>query len=74
MAYRSTPSICKRYRAFPISAVSFPFSRCESEWRSRTGKDRTFWARGYYVSTVGLNEAVIRKYVRDQEDASRIAG
>ena len=44
------------------------------EWRSRTGRDRTFWARGYYVSTVGLNEAVIRKYVRDQEDASRIAG
>ena len=43
------------------------------EWRNRTGRGRTFWARGYFVSTVGLNEAVIRKYVRNQEDASRIA-
>ena len=28
---------------------------------------RTFWARGYCVSTVGLNEQEIRQYVRDQE-------
>ena len=42
------------------------------EWKSVTGRDRTFWARGYYVTTVGINEAVIRKYVREQEDASRI--
>ena len=26
-----------------------------------------FWATGYSVSTVGLDEAQIRKYVRDQE-------
>ncbi len=26
-----------------------------------------FWTTGYYVSTVGLNEATIRKYIRDQE-------
>lgn len=43
------------------------------EWRRLTGRDRTLWARGYFVSTVGLNEATIRKYVRNQEDASRIA-
>lgn len=42
------------------------------EWRNITGKDRTFWARGYYVSTVGINETVIKKYVREQSDASRI--
>lgn len=41
------------------------------EWRSRIGRDRTFWARGYYVSTVGLNEAAVRKYIADQEDGSR---
>jgi putative transposase len=28
---------------------------------------RTFWARGYCVSTVGLDENQIRQYVRDQE-------
>ena len=26
-----------------------------------------FWATGYYVSTVGFNEATIRKYIREQE-------
>ena len=26
-----------------------------------------FWSIGYYVSTVGLNEATIRKYIQDQE-------
>ena len=26
-----------------------------------------FWSRGYCVSTVGLDEATIRKYIRDQE-------
>jgi putative transposase len=28
---------------------------------------RHFWSRGYCVSTVGLNEEMIRAYVRDQE-------
>jgi putative transposase len=26
-----------------------------------------FWSRGYCVSTVGLDEATIRKYIRDQD-------
>ena len=26
-----------------------------------------FWARGYYVSTVGRNEAAIREYIREQQ-------
>ena len=28
---------------------------------------RVFWAKGYYVSTVGLNEATIKKYIQEQE-------
>ncbi|MDD4397634.1 MAG: transposase, partial [Sphaerochaetaceae bacterium] len=31
-----------------------------------------FWARGYYVSTVGLNEEVIKKYIRNQQDSEMI--
>ena len=27
--------------------------------------NRHFWSIGYYVSTVGLNEATIRKYIQD---------
>jgi putative transposase len=30
-----------------------------------------FWARGYFVSTVGLNEDLIRRYVRYQEEHER---
>lgn len=26
-----------------------------------------FWARGYFVSTVGREELVIREYIRNQE-------
>jgi len=29
--------------------------------------NRHFWAEGYYVSTVGLNEATISKYIQEQE-------
>ena len=29
--------------------------------------NRHFWSIGYYVSTVGLNEATIKKYIQDQE-------
>ena len=30
-----------------------------------------FWARGYCVSTVGLDEETIRKYIRDQENGEK---
>jgi putative transposase len=26
-----------------------------------------FWARGYYVSTVGREEAIVRQYIQQQE-------
>ena len=46
-------------------------------WVARTaGKSRNFvgqnfWARGYCVSTVGLDEETIRAYVRTQEEADK---
>lgn len=30
-----------------------------------------FWARGYFVSTVGRDETVIRAYIREQEEADQ---
>ena len=33
--------------------------------KSFTGEH--FWARGFYVSTVGVDEAAIREYIRSQE-------
>jgi len=37
--------------------------------RNFTG--RHFWARGYCVSTVGLDEAMIRAYIRNQEQEEK---
>ena len=34
---------------------------------------RVFWAKGYYVSTVGGNEATIRKYIQEQETEDMVA-
>ncbi len=29
--------------------------------------NKSFWSKGYYVSTVGLNQKTIEKYIREQE-------
>ena len=35
--------------------------------RKRNFTGESFWARGYYVSTVGRNEEAIRRCIREQE-------
>ena len=35
--------------------------------RKRNLVHQHFWARGYFVSTVGRDERVIREYIRNQE-------
>jgi len=35
--------------------------------RRRNFTGMNFWARGYFVSTVGADEQVIRQYIRNQE-------
>jgi putative transposase len=35
--------------------------------RQRNFNGEYFWARGYFVSTVGLDEFVVREYIRHQE-------
>lgn len=39
--------------------------------RSRNFTGENFWARGYFVSTVGRDETVIREYIRKQEEEDR---
>ncbi len=44
--------------------------------REYLGKARNFtgfhfWSRGYWVSTVGLNEAEVRAYIRNQEEEEK---
>ena len=35
--------------------------------RQRNFVGENFWARGYYVSTVGRDEEVIKAYIKNQE-------
>ena len=36
--------------------------------RTKNFTGEAFWARGYFVSTVGLDEAMVRAYIRNQEE------
>ena len=36
--------------------------------RTRNFTGEVFWARGYFVSTVGLDEQMVRAYIRNQEE------
>ena len=44
---------------------SYPRFRTKPYWGNH------FWARGYFVSTVGVDEEMIRRYVRHQEERER---
>ena len=39
--------------------------------RRRNYGGQHFWARGYWVSTVGKNEAAVRRYIQEQEKEDR---
>ncbi len=39
--------------------------------RRRNFTGQSFWARGYDVSTVGHDEAVVRQYIRHQEEEDK---
>src|SRR5579864_4755845 len=39
--------------------------------RKRNFVGQNFWARGYFVSTVGRDEAAIREYIKNQEQEDK---
>ena len=39
--------------------------------RKRNFSGENFWARGYFVSTVGADEETVRKYIREQENEEK---
>jgi len=43
------------------------YSRLRKNFRGHS-----FWARGYYVSTVGLDEAKVLKYIQNQDQHEMI--
>ena len=47
--------------------LSIPPKQNISSFMGYLKGNSNFWATGYYVSTVGINEATIGKYIREQE-------
>jgi putative transposase len=39
--------------------------------RRKNFTGQSFWARGYYVSTVGRDEETVRNYIKHQEDEDK---
>jgi len=39
--------------------------------RKRNFVGQHFWARGFYVSTVGRDEKAVREYIRNQEEEDK---
>jgi putative transposase len=39
--------------------------------RKRNFTGQHFWARGYFVSTVGRDESLVREYIKKQEEEDR---
>ena len=47
------------------SAINIARNYCG---RKKNFTGQSFWARGYYVTTVGKDEVVVREYIRKQDD------
>ena len=46
-------------------------ARMQGQDRNYTGAH--FWARGYAVSTVGFDEEIVKKYIREQEEDDKFS-
>src|SRR4029077_20555371 len=64
-------SIPPKYSVFGVVGFIKGKSAIAIAWnfmdRAKNFVGQNFWARGYYVSTVGRDEAQIREYIREQE-------
>ena len=58
-------SVLECYRAVRISIGYLQVERKQNY------AGQSFWARGYFVSTVGRDERVIREYIRNQEQEDK---
>ena len=67
-----TPSLCvSEFMGYLKGKSTLMIFERHANLKYRYGR-RTFWAKGYYVSTVGINKATIQKYIREQENEDMI--
>ena len=66
VAEYTTENECVKLHGIPEGEERTNDIRVPANLKYKYG-NRHFWAEGYYVSTVGLNEATIKKYIADQD-------
>jgi len=59
------------YMGYMKGKTAIKLFQVKQEMRVKPYWGGHFWARGYFVSTVGLNEEVIRRYVKYQEEEEK---
>jgi len=59
------------YMGYLKGKTAIKMFQANKELRQKPYWGNHFWARGYFVSTVGINEETIRKYVKYQEDEEK---
>ena len=69
---RSRQSIQWRWRSGKGKSSIWIAQNVERKLRDFLG--HKFWARGYFVSTVGRDEETIRAYIKNQEIADKAVG
>jgi len=59
------------YMGYLKGKIAIKMFQKNSELRQKPYWGNHFWARGYFVSTVGINEEIIKKYVKYQEEEEK---
>ena len=67
------PSICvSEFMGYLKGKSTLMIFERHAQLKYKYGR-RVFWAKGYYVSTVGGNKAAIQKYIREQETQDMVS-
>ena len=67
------PSICvSEFMGYLKGKSTLMIFERHAQLKYKYGR-RVFWAKGYYVSTVGGNKAAIQKYIQDQETEDMVS-
>ena len=54
-----------------LKGKSAIYVACNFRGKKRNFSGESFWARGYFVTTVGYDEEMVRNYIKNQEQNDR---
>lgn len=66
------PKVSVSYAMSMVKGKTSAWLRKQQKMERLCDRKGSFWARGYFVSTIGLDENLIRRYVRHQQHQNQI--